>query len=419
VAALRWPVVRLLVGSSLATGLMMLQKPSGALVAVGIGLWLLFSMTRFDLRSLRRVAMGFGLWCVLALLVLSPYLARNMALFGKPVYSTESYDAWVLGYRGNSGEAWNDIYRVYAPELGGPGVPDRSWILRWGFDYTYDKFETQLDAVRDYLLPAWSGLPAVLKGEDGRPYVFARNEAKNLLMPLGAWLSLIGALLAFSMRRRLLLLLLLAFGPYTLFLLTYWRTNEERYFLMLVPWLALLAAWTIWAGYDRLAAIGGRRWSPLALVLVGVAVVGVVQPSWSRIAYKVEVEPDKWAPDVAAYAWIEENTPPDAVMMTRNPWQLNWHAERPAVMIPNTSDRDLFFYLARYYGADYIVFENLQRVKGDVTQIVAPLMDARTAQPGAEIAGFELVYASPTPTERVLVYRFPEGGTGTAQETEP
>jgi hypothetical protein len=46
-------------------------------------------------------------------------------------------------------------------------------------------------------------------------------------------------------------------------------------------------------------------------------------------------------------------------------------------------------------------------------------MDARTAQPGAEIAGFELVYASPTPTERVLVYRFPEGGTGTAQETEP
>jgi hypothetical protein len=81
-------------------------------------------------------------------------------------------------------------------------------------------------------------------------------------------------------------------------------------------------------------------------------------------------------------------------------------------MIPNTSEHDLFFYLAEHYDAEYIVFENLQRVKGDVTQIVGPLADARTAQPGAEIAGFELVYASPTPTERVLIYRFPELAEG-------
>jgi hypothetical protein len=56
---------------------------------------------------------------------------------------------------------------------------------------------------------------------------------------------------------------------------------------------------------------------------------------------------------------------------------------------------------------------------------VGPLADARTAQPGAEIAGFELVYASPTPTERVLIYRFPEltasepPGAPQAERTEP
>ncbi len=396
-----------LLASGVVTGLMMLQKPSGALIAVGIGLWYIFSTFEFRLARLRWLALHFAAWAGLALVVLSPYLARNLALFGTPVYSTESYDAWVLGYRGNSGDAWNDIYRVFAPELGGPGLPDRSWVLRWGFDYTYAKFQTQVDAVRDYLMPAWPGLPALVAGEPGQPWLFSSNEDKNLLMPMGAWLSLIGVIAALWARRRLLFLLVLAFAPYTAFLLTYWRTNEERYFLMAMPWLFLLAAWVIWAGYERLAAVRDRRWSPLALILVGVTIVAIVQPSWERIAYKVQHEPQKWAPDVAAYNWIEEHISPGTVMMTRNPWQLNWHAQRPAVMIPNTNDQDLFFGLANYYDAEYIVFENLQRVKGESLAIVGPLANARDALPGEVIEGFELVYASPTETNRTLIYRFP------------
>lgn len=419
----------LLAGSGIMTGLMMLQKPSGAMIAVGMGLWLLtssppcpptflpsriiavLSSRPFVFSPLRLLASSlprFALWSILALAVLSPYLLRNMILFGSPVYSTEKYDAWVLGYRGDSDEAWNDIYRVFAPELGGMGLPDRSWILRWGFDYTQAKFQTQVNALRDYLMPAWPGLPTELAGKEGHGWLFSRDERKNLMMPLGAWLSALGIVAAIRFRRRLLSLLVLSFMPYVIFLLTYWRTNEERYFLMVMPWLALLAAWMIWAGYDRLAAIGDGRWSPLGLILVGVALVGVVQPSWPKIADKVQVEPGKWSPDVAAYTWLRDYTPPNAVIMTRNPWQLNWHARRSAVMIPNTSDRELFFQLADYYNAEYIVFENLQRLKGDAVNLLAPLLDARTAQPGTMIAGFELVYASPTPDNRVLIYRFPE-----------
>lgn len=400
-----------LIGSAILTGLMMLQKPSGALIAVGIGLWYLGYRLPQDWPRPQRTALRFGLWAGLALLVLSPYLVRNMVEFGRPVYSTESYDAWVLGYRGNDGDSWNDIYRVFDPELGGPGLPDRSWILRWGFDQTYAKFLVQLNALRDYLMPVWSDPPALLLTAEGRPYLFSSSETKNLLTPLGAWLALIGFVGALWARRRLASLLLFAFGPYTLFLLTYWRTNEERYFLMVMPWLFLLAAWVIWAGYDRLAAIADRRWSPLALILVGLTLVLIVQPSWERIAYKIEHEPAKWAPDITAYAWLQANTPPDAVMMTRNPWQLNWHAERPAVMIPNTSDQELFCYLADYYAAEYLVFENLQRIKGDIVTLLAPLANARTAQAGTTIDGFELVYASPTEFDRVLIYRFPEERT--------
>jgi hypothetical protein len=372
-----------------------------------------------------------AVWTLPALLLLMPYMLRNIALFDAPVYSTEKYDAWVLGYRGDSEEAWNDIYRVYIPELGGQGVPDRSWILRWGFDHTLQKLQNQVRAVREYLMPVWSNLPERIAGTDGHLGFLSTNERKNIFSPLGAWLSWIGVIGAVWYRRRLLTLLTMAFVPYTLFLVTYWHANEERYFLALIPWLALLSAWIIWAGYDRLAAVDDRRWSPAGLLLVVFAIVTIIRPSWPVIAYKVQDEPDKWAPDVRAYEWLRENTPADAVVMTRNPWQLNWHAQRAAVMIPNTSDYDILLFLAQHYDVDYIVFDSIQRVKSDAAQLLAPLINPEHDRVGTTIYlrtegvdggegagvaggaeeteryGFQLVYVSPTPDNRVLIYRMP------------
>jgi hypothetical protein len=417
--------------SGLLTGLMIVQKPSSAVIAAGMGLWLIYDLRFtlrpaqgkliYDLRLLwkrpensaafvnrRSSIVNLFIWGLLALLVISPYLGRNMALWGRPFYSTEQYDAWVLGYRGDSDEAWADIYKVYAPELasGAPGVPDRSWVLRWGFDQSGDKIARQVRATRDYLLPPWRGLPAGLSN------LFGRDDkesvgAKQLLFPLGAWLSLAGLIAALRVRRRLLGLLGMAFVPYVLFLIGYWHANEERYFVMALPWLALLAAWVIWGGYERLAAIGDGRWAPLGLLLATAALVGVMQPSWERIAGKLEREPQLWAPDLAAYEWLRANTPADAAVMTRTPWQLNWHSQRPALMIPNTHDRALMLRLARDYGVDYLALETLSRPKGDAATALRSLVSQRDIQPGAVVEGFELVYASPTPENRVLIYRLP------------
>ncbi len=423
-----------LVGAGVFTGLMMLQKPGSAIIAVGMGVWLLMQggQSQWQARAsepdigamaarvwawFRRRMWYAVLWSLPAFLLLAPYIIRNQMLFGAPVYSTESYDAWVLGYRGDSGDAWSDIYRVYVPELGGQGLPDRSWILRWGFDLTLGKLQTQVEAVRDYLMPAWSGLTQTPAGEPATPPLLSQNERKNLLSPVGAWLAFLGVVAALRYRRRLLALLTMAFGPYTLFLVTYWHANEERYFLMAIPWLLLLAAWVVWAGYDRLAAIGRRIWSPLALLLVVLALFNIVQFSWPIIAKKVRVEPELWQPDLVAYEWLRENTPPDAVVMTRNPWQLNWHAQRPSLMIPNTADHDMLFFLGNYYDAQYIVFDSIQRVKGDAAAILAPLINPGPAQVGdtmsftTESGGrytLTLVYASPTVDHRVLIYRFPQ-----------
>jgi hypothetical protein len=174
--------------SGALTGLMLLQKPgSGGLIALGMGLWFLW--VRFDtlprtLADLRvRLAPVVG-WGVVAFALLSPYLARNMLTFGVPFYSTESKDAWVLEYT-----TWDQIYAVYTSEegLSTLGVPDRSWILRWGFDRTLVKLERQVQALRDYLIPSWEHAPF------GMGEWFGRADKRRLLFEAGAWLALFGA----------------------------------------------------------------------------------------------------------------------------------------------------------------------------------------------------------------------------------
>lgn len=412
---------RLLLGSAALTGLMILQKPgSGGLIALGMGLWLMSQAVgerrqsadegqpfaaqgaSARLRAAVSALCPVVVWAAVALLLLAPYVARNLLVFGRPYYSTESLDAWVLEYSN-----WDDIYKVYTTEggLSTLGPPDATWVLRWGFDRTLAKLNRQVAAIRDYLVPAWGGL-----SEGAGAALVGRPDKTRLLFEMGAWLSLLGAVGALGSRRRLLGLLLASFVPYAAFLVVYWHTNEERYWVALMPWLALLGAGALWRGYDRVEAIGDGRWTPLGLILVVTAVTLVVRPSWPDIAEKVNAEPQVWAADLDAYRWLRENSEPDAVVMTRGPWQLNWHAERPAVMVPNTADPEVLLKIARHYRARYLVFDSLQNPSRETRR----MLDALVADPQS---GFELVYVSPLHAVvfngrymelATEVYRFPD-----------
>lgn len=391
--------------SGVLTGLMLLQKPgSGGLIALGMGLW--FLRVRFDalprtLADLRVRLAPVVVWGAVAFVLLAPYLVRNMLTFGVPFYSTESKDAWVLEYT-----TWDQIYAVYTTEegLNGPGAPDRSWILRWGFDRTLVKMERQVRALRDYLIPSWQHAPFRLSEW------FGRADKDRLLFDAGAWLALFGAIAAVISRRRLMTLLGAAFVPYTLFLIVYWHTNEERYWVVVMPWLALFAAATAWSIYDRIAALSDGRWTPFGLLATVALIAAIIAPSWSPIAEKVRDEPNLYRADLNAYAWLKRNTPPDAVVMTRNPWQLNWHSERPALMIPYTTDRETFLRLARRYNVRYLMIDTLQRPEPEVRR----MLDALIVDPAS---GFREVYRTPvyradfrgvTKEMTAIVYEFPQ-----------
>ena len=57
---------------------------------------------------------------------------------------------------------------------------------------------------------------------------------------------------------------------------------------------------------------------------------------------------------MAAGRWLAANTPSDAVVMSRDPWELNWYSERKAVMIPWGPLEDIRA-AGKQYGADYLV----------------------------------------------------------------
>ena len=413
---------RLLLSSAVLTGLMLLQKPgSGVMIAGGMGLWMLLSWmagvrrwqdrTQSNIQHLTATILPIVVWGALALLILSPYLLRNLVLFGTPFYSTESRDAWVQGYT----QDW-EIYKVYTSEADlseTGGLPNATWILRWGFDRTLRKIADQAAAVRDYLLPPWQGLPLGMSDT-----FFGRPDKDALLFGVGAWLLILGVLGALGARRRLVGLLLAAFVPYTLFLVVYWHADEERYFVMLLPWLALLAAYALWRAYDRIAAIGDGRWTPVGLALVVTALVMMIGPSWPTIAEKVRAEPQRYAADLDAYDWLRANAHPDDVVMTRNPWQFNWESRLPALMVPHTTNPQTFLRIARYYHVRYLVLDSLQRPPA----VVRTMLDSLTKPAGALL---ERVYTTPAYrahdtrgqpiTMTTEIYRFPANYGGVAE----
>ncbi len=395
------------------TGLMILQKPSAAVFALGMGLWAVMRTFTRSANGLNRPAVirwtrqwlpRLLLWTGVTLVVVAPYLARNVLVFGRPFFSTEAYDAWILYFRGTRGQAWEDIYKIYTPSLGGPGLPDRSWVLRWGYDLTLGKLARQaIDAWQFFAPPKATLLSPGSRSE--LPYSI-----------VGTWLMLLGLVTLHRRPRVLIGLIAAALLPYTLFLVVYWHTHDEpRYFVAFVPWLALLAAWGACWLFDRIAAIGHGRWAGLGGLVVSLALIMTIQPHWQRIDAFLDPQSSdywgkNWDADLEAYAWLSAHTPPDAVVMTRVPWQLNFHADRPAVMIPNAGEQEILA-VAGYYGADYLL------INGSTTSLPESEGALQPLSKGQPPAGWVMEYRVPDRYQGadVYIYRFPDNDAGAGE----
>jgi hypothetical protein len=364
------------------TGLMLLQKPgSGGITAIGLGLWLLYEYrssihtgltspwqrVRSALTELVKRVWPIGVWAVIALLIVSPYVERNMRLFGSPAYTTEQYDAWILEYT-----QWDAIYRVYAADggIGTGDIPERSWLLRWGFDGVFAKVTKQFVAVRDYMIPSLPGFPG------GLDQIGAPDAALGMVPTLVMWFAVIGILAWQSVKHRLIRrVLVAAFVPYLLFMVLYWHANEPRYWVAWIPWFGLFAGAGLIALFDRMRGWYQQRMALPALALVFIVTAFSVLPAIEYAQQRRVVDAQLVAADQDMYRYLRANTPLSAVMMTRVPWQLNWYAERPAVMIPADADAETFLRLAKHYRVQYLVLDSLQRPNASTRAMIAQMIE--------------------------------------------
>ncbi len=415
------PAVRAVM-AAVWTGLMLWQKPgSGGMIAIGLGLWLLSEHRSLPIALGTRVAhVGRTLqvfaqrlwpvvvWALVALLIVSPYVERNLRLFGSPAHTTEQYDAWLLEYTD-----WDAIYRVYAADggIGTGDLPDRSWVLRWGFDTLLLKMDRQLIAIKDYLLPSLTRFPPPMQdwGSDA--------AALGMLADVGLWLMVVGLLVWRTPQVTLLLrAIFFAFIPYLLFMVTYWHANEPRYWVGLIPWMALLAAAGAMRMFDRMRTWYAGRSAFPSLVVLCVLLAVSIQPAVQYAQERQQVERERVAADLDMYRFLRANTPLSAVMMTRVPWQLQWYAERPAVMIPADTDAQTLLRIAQHYQARYLVLDSLQRPNEQTRAMIGEMLADPTY-------GFRELYRTPEYevreggrrfTMQSVVYEFPTDYAGVA-----
>lgn len=364
-AVRRLPSTWLLLG--LLGGLLLLSKPSGAVLLMGGGLWALWRGWRAG--EVRAILRGGALAAGIALLVWLPWGIRNLLTFGVPFYTTESYDAWVLSYR-----PWENIYAAYAGRL---PLPHPRLLVGYGFDTVATKIGQQF-------VGAWQDLRG------------------GVIIPLTLLpLAILGTLTARGRQQGGLLLALGAAAlPYTLFVLGYWH-YESRYTLFLIPWGALLGAAGFWWLHDRLAAWRGN--GALAGLAALVLLALVLQPHWARLQ-------DDWRADlrtpnsVVMAEWLGANTPPDAVIMSRNPWELSFHSDRRSVMIPYDTLATIR-QIAAQYGVTYLQLDHLND-----PAYRRPALGPLYAGPD-EWNGFRKVYdRRGKDGEGLLVYTVPQGG---------
>lgn len=369
---------RLLMGAAVGAvaGLLIWSKPSGAILLLGLLLWAGWRWLQRRKLDGRRLEWGALLPVLVAFgLVLAPYFLRNMLAFGKPFFSTEGYDAWILRYW--PGHNWEDIYKYYI----GSELPNFRWVVGGKFGY-----QTLFEAI--WLNAQWVWQKGVLGQHGSSEFVFGLLPLAGALVGLAASTRRVAGL--FGMVGLCVLL-------YGLFVLTYWH-YEGRYFQVAVPWLYMLLAWGLFWTWDRLrSALNdalARRWGLLLLPLFAAM---LLWPSLDTMGKQIEADMQPTG-IVRGMQWLRDNSTPQDVIMTRDPWELNWYTERRAVMIPN-EDLATIEKVARQYGVTYLQLDGI-----DVRQCPDDPSEPPSRFPvgnrpalgslycGVERPGFELVY---------------------------
>ncbi len=275
----------------------------------------------------RRVAsrlLAIGIFAITFALTTSPLWTRDLALFGKPVFSDMQPSRLVSRYGGTA-----DGLALW---------PHGTWwSVRFGRPFGYSELLSELgwaEALRREIALIVSGLVSVA-----------------VFNPVIATMAVLGTVQAYRKRMVRALLFSTLFGG-VLFSMLYRNVDERYLWPATVPLIAFASLW-LQCRRQRTADQGstGPRLRPVVAALAVAVVWGVLSasPIWTNRLIVSRMEPPEYGLEVEAIV------PPDATVITDDPWKVAWYGRRAALLGPTDSRRGLAEVLDLYQPTHYLL----------------------------------------------------------------
>ncbi len=294
-------------------------------------------------------------WAVFALL-LAPWVARNLAHFGEPLYSTQSHAAGYIGWK-----SWEEgTYSLYWGEEP-PSLGDKLENPRRLAQTSVEHAQRHVWWLFARYGKKWGAFAAADISTYWLGFACLAGAAIATAHGVWRWLTRRRApaprVDARSARPAPYGLFALVALAHVGFLSVCWEPIS-RLLIPLMP-LVIIAGWhTIHAVSARIAdASGAGRRFAAAVVLAALALWSEheLRDLWQlrqNGGYAWRESGQGWM-DVGR--WMRENAP-GSVTMTRNPWELHFYSQEFAVQIPR-APLDRISEVARYYGVTHLIPE--------------------------------------------------------------
>jgi len=348
----------------------------------------------------------FWLGILLAFLVIAPWWVRNTIHFGKPLHSTQNYWSGYIGY-GKGGS-----YHVYWDKQ-----PPSFWAtkLPLGTKHVAKKAKEYMDTNLQWALvdmPAKPGGDPPINLKYFITFEAVRTCFRNFpKYPLGIPIGFLGIPAIIGLiclwRKRKIYIVPLVSGALFLFLSIFWAPIDR----LALPTVALVAAlgWTSYSAFfDKLKSWLGRanrfekcaKLLPIILLVCGTIITVFYNASANVSLWQESVREGKYPyvdsnrkkNRIIAGHWLRDNSPPDAIVMDSEPWDLHFYSDRKTVHMPyDTMERILL--VMQTYGVTHITYNGQQSLQ--------PLYKG-------EIPGFELVNEKGLKIYQVWSGRLPE-----------
>jgi hypothetical protein len=160
-----------------------------------------------------------------------------------------------------------------------------------------------------------------------------------------------------------------------------------------IPFLALPAVYTVQQGIERVG-----RWRQLAGPVFAAVTAGLLVLAGAQVALTLPSVADRHEAEKAQFEgvadWLAQNAAAGDVVMTAQPYTLNYVSGHPAIVLPGNESPDQAWQAAQQYGARYLV---ITQVFGQYPQILHEQPDPR----------FRLRHT----TEKTEIYEIVGGGS--------